>query len=1006
MSLAQQGGMTIKTQRVGSRNFITHSPDNADWPDTDAVLSSWKDGSFKLPESKSETHVGFRSTQVGAICAIKAHWTVSSAAATVVMPTGTGKTEVMIALVVSECLKKTCVIVPSNLLRKQTVEKFSTLGKLREIGAIDESFKNPVVACLIASPKSIGELQELLDSSNLIVTTMSLLNSGHFKKEHLELLAATCDTLIIDEAHHVPAGSWQKIKSAFSGAKCLQFTATPFRRDGKKIDGDIIYNFPIALAQEQGYFKPINFYPIYEFDNDKKDFSVAAKAVELLEADIARGYPHLLLVRASKKNRAIALFENVYKKKYARYSPVLIISGNSKSANRAALENVNSGISKIIVCVDMFSEGIDMPSLKICAIHDKYKSLPITMQFIGRFARAQAGLGEASVVANIADDDIQETLEDLYTQDANWNKVLKNVSEEKIANEVRFQELARGFTGKEVIPLSQLRPKISMYMYTTTETRWHWHRWSKVFDEECSNHIINHSERILIVTERQRTKVDWTTCRDITDDNWNLHILYWNTEKNVFFINTTDKRRAYHLAEAVFDSFTMIKGEEVFRCLSGIKRLMLAAVGLKTAISSHYIRYRMFAGMDVGEGIASSTASGAIKSNLFGVGFENGDSVSIGCSYKGTIWAKWVATVDYWKDWCDRQASKVLDSSIDTTIVLKNALIPEEIEARPKIVPYRIDLPREIGLDTQGNIQLRAASRSTQLFLVDIQLTVFDETSPLSFYVGNEEFKEEFTLLIDEKGYTVIHKAGLHIQVSRPRKEDVSLVEYFCENPPVIWFVDGSSLEGNYFLPLKGTQLAIFDVSKITPWNWSGINIRKESQGVNRESDSIQYRLIADLKNRNQYRIIFDDDGSGEVADVVALREDDVEEKIIFELYHCKFSNGDQPGARVSDLYEVCGQAEKCAIWTEDAKALVDRLIKRETDRIGKGHQTRFEIGDKKSLFILKNKLRFHSVEYRIFIVQPGVDSKRILPQMHQILCSTETFLMETSGIELGLICS
>lgn len=375
--------MHFDKKKVGEKNFIAHAPEGTDWVSADAVFASWANNSFSFPESRCDTDVGFRSAQLGAIYAIKSHWTVSSTAATIVMPTGTGKTEVMIATVVSERCAKTCIVVPSDLLRKQTITRFCTLGKLREIGAINDTFENPVVGCLVSSPKDITELQELLDKSNLIVTTMSLLNSGYFKDEFIRLLASTCDTLVIDEAHHVPASSWKQVKKAFQSVRCLQFTATPFRNDGKKIDGDIIYNFPLALAQERGYFKSINFYPIYEFDSDKKDLSVAAKAVELLEADIAKGFPHLLLVRASTQGRARTLFENVYQKHYAKHSPVLIVSGNSATDNRAALQSVNDGTSKIIVCVDMFSEGIDIPQLKICAIHDKYKSLPITMQFMG-----------------------------------------------------------------------------------------------------------------------------------------------------------------------------------------------------------------------------------------------------------------------------------------------------------------------------------------------------------------------------------------------------------------------------------------------------------------------------------------------------------------------------------------------------------------------------------------------------------------------------------------------
>ena len=167
-----------------------------------------------------------------------------------------------------------------------------------------------------------------------------------------------------------------------------------------------------------------------------------------------------------------------------------------------------------------------------------------------------------------------------------------------------------------------------------------------------------------MVTELSSINVEWTSIKDITDENWNLHILYWNEKRNVFFINTTIKGMANKFAEAIFDNSKLIKGEDVFRCLSGIKRLMLSSVGLKTAISNHHIRYRMFAGVDVAEGITNAVKGKSIKSNLFGVGFENGEKISIGCSYKGTIWAKWVETIDYWCKWCNKQADKILNSSI------------------------------------------------------------------------------------------------------------------------------------------------------------------------------------------------------------------------------------------------------------------------------------------------------------------------------------------------------
>ena len=53
--------------------------------------------------------------------------------------------------------------------------------------------------------------------------------------------------------------------------------------------------------------------------------------------------------------------------------------------------------------------------------------------------------------------------------------------------------------------------------------------------------------------------------------------------------------------------------------------------------------------------------------------------------------------------------------------------------------------------------------------------------------------------------------------------------------------------------------------------------------------------------------------GSGEIADLVAIRIDP--EGLLVRLVHCKCSHGEKTGARVADLYEVCGQAQKSIMW-------------------------------------------------------------------------------------------
>lgn len=202
--------------------------------DTD-VSNSWNVN----VKRESTTELGLRLPQFGALAAIQAHWSVSSDAATVVMPTGTGKTETMIMTIANERINKVVIVVPSNLLREQTVNKLCTFGVLKEIGVVDEKSISPIVVLLKSAPKTEEEFNELLNNSNVIVVTMSLIN--RLSEKQCKKIVDFAELLIVDEAHHIMAKSWMNFKEHFLHKKILQFTATPFRNDGKKIDGKIIY---------------------------------------------------------------------------------------------------------------------------------------------------------------------------------------------------------------------------------------------------------------------------------------------------------------------------------------------------------------------------------------------------------------------------------------------------------------------------------------------------------------------------------------------------------------------------------------------------------------------------------------------------------------------------------------------------------------------------------------------------------------------------------------------
>lgn len=78
---------------------------------------------------------GLRSPQIGALHAVLGYWTTRrKTPATVVMPTGTGKTETMVALLVAAQLPRLLVLVPSEALREQVAAKFERLGVLKPPG--------------------------------------------------------------------------------------------------------------------------------------------------------------------------------------------------------------------------------------------------------------------------------------------------------------------------------------------------------------------------------------------------------------------------------------------------------------------------------------------------------------------------------------------------------------------------------------------------------------------------------------------------------------------------------------------------------------------------------------------------------------------------------------------------------------------------------------------------------------------------------------------------------
>ena len=369
------------------------------------VVKSWDNGFEMIEENYTNKVYGLRSPQIGAIHAVLAHWRIADEIGTIVMPTGTGKTETMMALMVINKCQRLLVTVPTEALRQQLSEKFMSYGILKKFGIVSEKCLFPVVGIMYSKPKTIQELDLFISRCNVIITTMSI--ASGLSNEMQKYLSDNISHYFVDEAHHARSKTWETFVHCFEPYKIIQFTATPFRNDGKRLDGRIIFNYPMRKAQEEGYFKKINFCPVYDYNYETSDQTIADEAVKALERDLKDKKNHIIMARCKDIKRSEEVF--ICYEKFKEFCPTQINSKMSILGKMDVKEKLKTGEIRIVICVDMLGEGFDLPNLKIAAFHDVKQSLPVTLQLAGRFTRTRYDevLGEATFIANLADTNVK-----------------------------------------------------------------------------------------------------------------------------------------------------------------------------------------------------------------------------------------------------------------------------------------------------------------------------------------------------------------------------------------------------------------------------------------------------------------------------------------------------------------------------------------------------------------------------------------------------------------------
>lgn len=932
---------------------------------------------------------GFRPAQLGAIHSVGGHFATKRRPAIVVMPTGTGKTGVLTALPFMLRATRVLVIVPSRLLRDQMFKEFVRFPLLRRIGALPglDTVPNPRVKVLqkrVSDPAGWEELR----ACEVVVSIPSSASPGHagVAPPPRDLF----DLVLVDEAHHEAAETWRALTTAFD-AKVVLCSATPFRRDAREVRGTIVFDYPLRLARDDGSFSNIEFIPVTGGD----DKAVARRVRDALRSDQAAGLRHHALIRTDLRKRADELLEL-----YRAETDLRLEVVHGAMAGRTARQVLDQMVADEldgIIAVNMMGEGIDLPTLKVAGLHAPYKSIAATLQFLGRLTRTTLTVGTAKLIA--VPSDIQVEAEKLYAEDAVWSELVPRLLAERIDAEVELKRQIDTFEaddddpeGEGPVSLYALTPYFHVKVFRVTDLDLE--ATIKPLPGEqlvTSVYSAELSTRVLVTVRHAKPR--FVRDSDLTDREHGLHVFVALPGKGLLFICTSSRTEKTYklLADQVADGFDPVPFFQVKRALRDLTKPRFISVGMRNSLSGTSTEsYRMLSGKSAEQGIRVG------DERIFGLGHAFGvdPATTLGVSTLSKVWSHQVKRIPDLVEWCASLGERLLNESaymvndrldvlgvpVKATTCRRDIFAVEWNEATwdegAKLAVNGITIGLLSALDpvvvdaTDDYVEFKLEAATG----ADLVLRYSPTAKNQEFFVSTGPAAEGATVEVDGEVF--------------------ALTAYLNATPPRFHAVAGGFLEaGQWLAPRTGTTLT-FPADRIVAWDWKGVDIRKESKpSATTGLINIQARVEAEV-SISAVPFLFNDDGAGELADIVVIDTDGV--AVTLTLYHCKFSSEDLPGARVADLYEVCGQGLKSA-----RRRRKEDIVEHLRRRFGGGRPVRGDVTELDRLAALALTWRF-----KVVLVQPGVSQAGLTPQMTEIVAATDVYLQGQGFEPLVLVCS
>jgi superfamily II DNA or RNA helicase/HKD family nuclease len=327
--------------------------------------------------------------QIDALSAIATVRAAAKDRALVISATGTGKTILSALDVRAVDPRRMLFIAHREQILDRAIKEFH-----RVLGAPDTEFG-----------KITGHSRQL-DRRYVFATVQTL------SQEHIldSLDPEAFDYILIDEVHRAGAESFSKVLSHFRPDFLLGMTATPERTDGQNIFELFDYNVPYEIrlnsALELNMLAPFHYYGVADITFD--DGLTTTEATSLTRLVAAERVDHILssigtygqagisprgLIFCSRMDEAHALSVELNGRVlHGRQLRTIALTGqDSIEARECAVERLEEGELDYILTVDIFNEGVDIPSINQIIMLRQTQSSIVFVQQLGRGLRKIEG---------------------------------------------------------------------------------------------------------------------------------------------------------------------------------------------------------------------------------------------------------------------------------------------------------------------------------------------------------------------------------------------------------------------------------------------------------------------------------------------------------------------------------------------------------------------------------------------------------------------------------------